>query len=176
MSGDIQRVPIVPFAQIANGALRDRRLSFRARGILAMVLSYPGDWSASRAWLEGMSERDGREAVQSALNELNEAGYRRVTREQMGAGRWRTVVLWCHEPPADGFPGGRLNRQSAEPSVLQNTITNTKDFDGRVSRPSDQQFQGWPGRADPPLPPEQQAEKARQLRHMITTARQGVAL
>jgi hypothetical protein len=93
----VQRVPQVPFAQIANAALRDKRLSFKARGILALVLSHSGEWSASKRWLESQSEKDGLAAIQTALNELTELGYRTVTRERANDGI-RTVVVWRHEP------------------------------------------------------------------------------
>jgi len=91
----IQRVPLVPFAQIANEALRDKRLSFKARGILALVLSHSGEWTAPMRWLESQSEHDGRASIQAGLNELTDLGYRVVTRERQGA-EIRTIVVWQH--------------------------------------------------------------------------------
>lgn len=93
----VQRVPSAPFAQIANEALRDSRLSFKARGLLAMVLSHSGEWIATRRWLEAQSQHDGRASVQSALDELTEYGYRSVSYERIGA-EIRTVVVWRHTP------------------------------------------------------------------------------
>lgn len=93
----IQRVPEVPFAQIANSALRDNRLSFKARGVLALVLSNVGDWEASRMWLMNQSDKDGRHAIQEALNELTELGYREVRKVQEN-GKVRSIVQWRHEP------------------------------------------------------------------------------
>jgi hypothetical protein len=93
----VQRVPQVPFAQIANEALRDRRLSFKARGLLALVLSHSGEWVATARWLESQSDKDGRSSVQAALNELTNLGYRTVTRERYGADI-RTVATWRHAP------------------------------------------------------------------------------
>ena len=94
----IQRVPNVPFAQIANQVLRDTRLTYRARGILAMVLSNVGEWEASRTWLVSMGAGEGRQAVQTALNELTELGYRDVVKERQPNGQLKTVVLWFHFP------------------------------------------------------------------------------
>lgn len=123
----INRVPEVPFAQIANAALRDRRLSFKARGVLAMVLSNVGEWQATAEWIEDQSQPDGRHAVQSALNELSHHGYRAVRRERLADGRIVTVVDWFHEPqvirptenPSVGEPdrretGGTLEDYSLE--------------------------------------------------------------
>jgi hypothetical protein len=93
----IQRVPEVPFAQIANSALRDHRLSFKARGVLALVLSNVGDWEASRTWLMNQSDKDGRHAIQEALNELTNLGYREVRKVQEN-GKVRSIVEWRHEP------------------------------------------------------------------------------
>jgi hypothetical protein len=120
----VQRVPSVPFAQIANEALRDKRLSFKARGVLAMVMSHSGEWNATARWLESQSDKDGREAIQSALNELNELGYREVLKERGKDGEIRTVVVWRQIPemrisrptvnPTDGKPDQRLTRGSIE--------------------------------------------------------------
>ena len=94
----IDRVPEVPFAQIANAALRDNRLSFAARGILAHVLSHSGVWDAGRDYLVSESPTEGQKAVQRALNELTRYGYRSVQREQLPNGRWTTWVEWHHSP------------------------------------------------------------------------------
>ncbi len=93
----IQRVPNVPFAQIANSALRDKRLSFKARGVLALVLSNVGDWEASLDWLLRQSDNDGRHSIQQALNELTALGYREVSKTLIN-GKIRTIVEWRHEP------------------------------------------------------------------------------
>ncbi len=118
----VNRVPGVPFAQIANGALRDRRLSFKARGLLAMVLSQAGEWEATADWIEAQSNVDGKHSVQTALNELTEHGYRVVRKENLADGRVRTVVDWFHEPviirssenPGVGFSGRRETGASLE--------------------------------------------------------------
>jgi hypothetical protein len=133
----IQRVPSVPFAQIANEALRDRRLSFKARGILGLVLSHSGEWTASAKWIESQSDIDGRAAVQAALNELTKYGYRSVHREQIN-GDIRTVVVWRHAPemsisrPTENLtvrkPDGQKTRRSIEhnPSEQQRTEHNER--------------------------------------------------
>lgn len=120
----IQRVPETPFAQIANEALRDSRLSFKARGLLAMVLSHSGEWTATLKWLQSQSEKDGREAIQTALNELTEYGYREVFNERDTDGEIRTIVVWRHTAevriprptgnPATGNPGRRETRGALE--------------------------------------------------------------
>lgn len=105
----INRVPEIPFAQIANVALRDRRLSFKARGVLAMVLSNVGEWQATAEWIEEQSEPDGRHAIQTALNELTECGYRVVRRERLDDGRIATIVDWFHEP--------QVSRSTENPTI-----------------------------------------------------------
>lgn len=120
----INRVQETGFAQIANDALRDARLSFRARGILAMVLSHSGEWDAPRDWLVSQTEKEGREAVQTALNELTDLGYRVVTKERAANGTWRTVVGWFHTPiPRNPSP------------VDDDLVLGEGPTEGRVSRP-----------------------------------------
>jgi hypothetical protein len=66
--------PADNFAQIHNAALADGRLSFKARGILAYLLSRPPGWSTSAERL-AKSGIDGERAVKSGLKELEEFGY-----------------------------------------------------------------------------------------------------
>lgn len=97
-SMSINKVPKVPFAQIANAALRDKRLSYTARGILAHVLSNAGEWDAGMAYLRSQSDFEGQKAIQKALNQLTELGYRVVVKHQRADGRWESWVEWFHEP------------------------------------------------------------------------------
>lgn len=119
----IQRVPEVPFAQIANSALRDSRLSFKARGILALVLSNVGEWEATARWIEEQSEVDGAHAVQTALNELTALGYRQVINERGSGGQIRTVALWRHLPeeaiirPPENPPTGLSDHRKTDPRL-----------------------------------------------------------
>ena len=128
----IQRVPNVPFAQIANQVLRDTRLTYRARGILAMVLSNVGEWEASRTWLVSMGAGEGRQAVQTALNELTELGYREVVKERQPNGQFKTVVLWFH------FPQGQEGKEPVtRPPVTRPPVPPTVGWPDRPkTRPS----------------------------------------
>lgn len=129
----INRVHGVPFAQIANEALRDRRLSFKARGILAMVLSNIGEWEATASWITEQSEQDGATAIQSGLNELTQLGYRLVSHERGADGRVRTVTEWFHTPqktrppgnPTIGEPDHRTTRAAIEHHPLEHHQENT---------------------------------------------------
>lgn len=129
----INRVHGVPFAQIANEALRDRRLSFKARGILAMVLSNVGEWEATASWIGEQSEQDGVTAVQTGLNELTDLGYRIVSHERDVDGRVRTVTEWFHTPqkirssenPMTGKSGDRETHAAIEHHPLEHHVENT---------------------------------------------------
>lgn len=67
------------FTIIPNDALEDTRLSFKARGLLAYMLSKSDDWEFYERELITHTP-DGRDAVRSALRELSSAGY--LVREQ----------------------------------------------------------------------------------------------
>lgn len=62
------------FTMIRNAALRDQRLSLRAKGLLALMLSFPSDWTYRMPHLLTQSS-DGRHAHYQALRELRRAGY-----------------------------------------------------------------------------------------------------
>ncbi len=66
------------FKAINTDPLRDKNLSFKARGVLAMLLTMPNDWKGQIYHLENSSKKDGKKAIRSALKELVESGYAEI--------------------------------------------------------------------------------------------------
>lgn len=87
------------FAQISNGALRDKTLTLRARGLLAMMLSYPPGWSISSERL-ALGCIEGRDAVRRVLRELEEHGYLVREKYRNESGQWvhNQIVYDTPEP------------------------------------------------------------------------------
>lgn len=99
--------PADNFAQIHNAALADGRLSFKARGILAYLLSRPPGWKTSADRL-AQSGVDGERAIKSGLKELEEFGYLTRTR--------------THDPASGTFIHNQI--------VTDQPTTGTKQPDG----------------------------------------------
>jgi hypothetical protein len=100
------------FVQISNTAARDQRLSLRARGVLVFVLSLPPEQHFTAKWLESRVP-EGREAVRTALRELEAHGYLRRQRRHAADGRWAWEQVISDAPiaadegasaPGDGNP------------------------------------------------------------------------
>jgi hypothetical protein len=70
-----------PYVQIDKTTLNDKRISFRAKGLHAYLLSKPDSWVVHISQLEKESPREGRDAIASALKELEMAGY--ITRHKL---------------------------------------------------------------------------------------------
>ncbi|NJN77577.1 MAG: hypothetical protein HC803_04000 [Saprospiraceae bacterium] len=63
------------FTQISNEVLLDERLSFKARGILALLLSRPKDWKIYVDEIVERSDMDGKHSVRTGFKELKALGY-----------------------------------------------------------------------------------------------------
>ncbi|MFE9566956.1 helix-turn-helix domain-containing protein [Streptomyces sp. NPDC006692] len=89
------------FTVLGNEVLRDRRLSFTARGLLAYLLSLPDGAREDIRTLADNNPGVGRRGVAKALDELVELGYyvRRTVRDQ-DSGQIRTKTYVFDTPQA----------------------------------------------------------------------------
>lgn len=86
------------FTQIPNEWLRDTRLSFKARGVLAMIMSHREGWSLSINSIASQNQ-EGKDAIRSAIQELETAGY--LHRTQINEGGKFGEAVWITQDPSD---------------------------------------------------------------------------
>lgn len=86
---------------IPRDLLRDQRLSYMARGILAYLLDHPEEWNARSKAIAADSDRDGVDKVQTALKELRVHGYLRLERRQGSDGRFFMGTAISETPVAE---------------------------------------------------------------------------
>jgi len=93
--------PEASFTIIRNDVLRDSRLSYRARGVLAFILSNVDDWRVTADSLADMGS-EGRQAIHTVFKELRAAGYIEQRRKQdLETGRWETMTI-VYDSPRNG--------------------------------------------------------------------------
>lgn len=74
------------FVQVPRNTIRDSKLSWKARGLLAFLLDMPDGWDVRSEWLADQAP-DGKDSVQSGLRELRAHGYYRLERRRLTDGR-----------------------------------------------------------------------------------------
>lgn len=91
-----------PYAQIDKRVLGDNRLSWRAKGILAYLLSKPSGWKVNvkDIWNNGA---EGRNAVQDCLVELQKIGYAELKTVTGEHGKLMGSQWIITEEPKGGF-------------------------------------------------------------------------
>jgi uncharacterized phage protein (TIGR02220 family) len=103
-------------------ALDDKRLSWKAKGILAYMLSMPDDWVFYTQELCNHA-KCGKDGLRSGLQELKQAGYlkRYPVKENGKIVAWETIVL---EVPETDFP--QLEKPQLEfPQMANPPLLNT---------------------------------------------------
>jgi hypothetical protein len=93
----------VEFTQMPNAVVRDYRLTWRARGLLIELLSYPPGYEITIDDLVVRAKRvnpdvEGRDAMRKAQRELKNIGYIVTRRGQDARGRWWTELEITDEP------------------------------------------------------------------------------
>ena len=79
------------YTVLPNGILRDTGLSLKTKGLFAIILSLPEDWDYSVAGLATVAGC-GRDAIRSALGEMEQAGYLIRTRSHGEGGKFAGVI------------------------------------------------------------------------------------
>ena len=116
------------YTVISNAAIRDTRLSFKSRGLHHLLLSYPNGWQINIEHLSEQSDKDGKDAVASALKELETVGYLIRTQIRVKGkivGYESTIrELPVENPPP---PKGRRSKKKQDSPQLENPDTAKPD-------------------------------------------------
>lgn len=88
------------YTVMSNMHLKDRRLSYKSKGLLSVILSLPPEWDYTITGLAVIAA-DGVESVKTAVKELERYGYvsRRQTRDERG--RMSVNEYLVYENPAE---------------------------------------------------------------------------
>jgi hypothetical protein len=120
------------YTVIANAAIRDSRLSFKARGLHHLLLSYPDGWKVNTEHLSTQSEMDGETAVKTGLQELEKLGY--LTREQVREkGKIVGYESTIREIPIENPPTPKKRR--SKPQVENPQVENPQVENPQVENP-----------------------------------------
>jgi hypothetical protein len=125
------------FAQIPNAWLRDSRLSLKAIGLLAQIMTHVPGWNMS---INSLSNRNnaGRDQIRTAISELEEFGY--LTREQSREDGRFAETIWRTSDPTD-IPSSE-NPATGNPTT-KNTITKEEQTKNNERTYSDSEFESF---------------------------------
>ncbi len=130
---------------IPHRVLRDKRLTFRARGLLCYLLSLPDDWTTSVQRLRDLTPAkepgrpyEGREALESAVHELEACGYlyRWPRRNERGhvAG-----YVWAYSADTETL---RATLEEVAPEVVRRATVSGSPVNGSPGNGPEQHGQG----------------------------------
>lgn len=128
--------PENPYVMINKSVLQDKRLSWRAKGLLCFMLSMPDNWEFHREHLMEFAT-DGKHTLRVTLKELEEFGYTKLSAERGKDGRitkWITAVYESPRSlaPQEVYPDVDLPHVAKQHVVNQplsnNNINTNNDF------------------------------------------------
>jgi hypothetical protein len=113
-----------PFVMIDRRAIENPKLSWKAKGLLAYLLSRPDNWVVRFRDL-GKRSPDGAHTVRVAMKELRTAGHVTVETERDG-GRITKWIYHIHEVPDGGFQ--QVEKQDVEPPDVEELDVEKRAF------------------------------------------------
>jgi len=123
------------FVVLDKAFLNDGQLSWKAKGLLAYMLSLPDDWHFRLADLATRS-KCGREATASIIAELIEAGYLQKVQKRAKDGKFGKVEFFVYEAPKRVAMPSTATPSTEKPTLLNNELLNKqllKDRDDKQS-------------------------------------------
>ena len=130
------------YTVMSNHHLKDKKLSFKSKGLLSYMLSLPDDWDYS---IEGLctAGKDNKSAIKTALQELKENNYLEVNKilpnkSQSGRIEYEYII---YEKPKTRADFLYLENQSTENHTQLNTNKqNTKKRKSKKKKLEEYQF------------------------------------
>lgn len=118
------------YTVIPNKTAQDCRLSFEARGMLALLLSLPSDWQVNNSWLVNQSCA-GRDKVKKLILELIENGYMSKQQPRNQKGKFTSNDYFVYATPVNVFAvnGETVDglAASGESDTTKETVIEKKD-------------------------------------------------
>ncbi len=128
-------VPADHFTIIRNDWLRDERLSWKARGLVAYLASHRVGWETSLEQL-ARAGKDGKDAIRAGLRELEDAGYLKIDRQRNEDGTLAGTDYVLTDPwdmPTSGNPKQDSPKQ-AEPTPKKTSSSEDQSENTNGSR------------------------------------------
>jgi uncharacterized phage protein (TIGR02220 family) len=117
------------FTTISNDLIKNRELSWKARGILTYILSLPDDWDINLEELAKHSDKDGVDSFRSGWKELQDKGYVNRERIRNEAGKIVSYATFISDSPYMDFPHMEKPHMAkphmAQPHMENPTLLNT---------------------------------------------------
>jgi len=122
----VQKDKSNPYVMLNKEFLNDERLSWKAKGVLAYLLSLPDDWQIYEDEIYKHS-KDGKDSLRSSIKELIEKGYIDRARTRDEKGRLKGYEYRVYEVSIQmGFSNvGKTN--VGESNTTNNNLTNNKN-------------------------------------------------
>jgi hypothetical protein len=118
------------YTVLDNTCLRDNSISWKARGIMAYLLSLPEDWEIHFSEVEKHAT-DGRDALMSGVKELKKHGYIVVTKERKKDGtfdKFRYNIIENPAHPQTDFP------YTDKPEVVKPILDNPQLLNTNINK------------------------------------------
>lgn len=110
------------YTVMANYHLRDKELSFKAKGLLSYMLSLPEDWDYSLNGLASIS-KEGIKAIKNIVTELKEQGYLKINklRKENGQYQYEYLIREIPEGIEPEYQKGYAVKGESEKGIQINT-------------------------------------------------------
>ncbi len=120
MSNVIRVIKNCNYTTLSNFHFKDKRLSWKAKGLLSTMLSLPEDWNYTIEGLASLSD-DGVKATNSGLSELERCGY--LIRKQLRDDRGHFVMMeyTIYEQPIEQDTQTDPEEEIVEP-IMENML------------------------------------------------------
>jgi hypothetical protein len=123
-----------PYAQISNAVLEDERLSFKAKGLLAYLLSRCDEWTIYQSQLANIGP-DGESAVRSGIEELIDVGFLERKKRRADDGTFSGWTYIVYEQPAEAKNTETGFSDVGSSEVGESQLTNTDEQQNENTSP-----------------------------------------